>query len=198
MSPRRAEGEGPTREALEKLLALLDPDPARAARQFSRLRRQLVRMFEWRRARFPEDLADETISRVGRRLAQGVEIRAEDPNRYFFGVAHMVFKEVLRENRRESRLHDPGQRAAVEEPGGEDVPDERMELLGECLERLDENDRLLLLDYLEGESRERIERRRRMAERLGIPLNALRIRVHRLRRKVERCVRQRMRALEAS
>lgn len=186
----RAKEEGLTRESLERLLAVLDPDdPTRAARSFDRIRRRLVRLFEWRGARFPEDLADETISRVSRRLAEGVEIRSEDPFRYFCGVAHMVFKEVLRERKKEQALEDPanwvGHDARHEEP-----EDERMDILQECLGALSDEHRSLILDYHEGEKRQRIENRRRIARRLAIPLNALRIRIHRIRGKLEECVRR--------
>lgn len=179
-----------TREGLERLLGLLDPDPARAARRYGHLRRRLERLFEWRGARFPEDLADETITRVARRLEEGVEIRSDDPFRYFCGVAHLVYKEVLRERRRDRALRDPSGWPG-QDPEEEDPEAERMTWLNDCLEALAPESRALILSYHEGERRERIENRKAMAERLGIPLNALRIRVHRIRAKLERCVRKR-------
>ena len=190
LAPVRSGGDDLSREALERLLALLDPDPAKAARRFQQLRRQLTRLFEWRGAGFPEDLADETISRVARKLAQGVEIRSDDPFRYFCGVAHLVFKEVLRERQRERQLLDPASWTPHTEPD-EEPDDERMEALQECLDRLPPSSRDLILDYHEGERRGRIDNRRAIAERLDIPLNALRIRVHRIRTRLERCVRRR-------
>lgn len=179
-----------TKEALERLLALLDPDRDQGGRKFHQVRRRLVRLFEWRGARFPDDLADETILRVARRLEDGVEIRSDDPFRYFCGVAHLVFKEVLRERRRQRSLQDPANWPVGhdEEP---ETDDERMDVLQECLQRLAADHRDLILDYHEGERRERIENRRVIAGRLGIPLNALRIRVHRIRSKLERCVEKR-------
>lgn len=180
-----------TRESLESLLALLDPDPARAARRYQQLRKRLTRLFEWRGARFPEDLADETITRVARKLEEGVEIRSDDPFRYFCGVAHLVFKEVLRERKRERQILGPGSWTPFPPP--EDEPDdERMAILQQCLDRLPEDSRSLILEYHEGERRERIENRRILAEQLDIPLNALRIRVHRIRAKLERCVKKRL------
>lgn len=191
VSPGRFGRHDLSREALERLLVLLDPDPARADRRYQQLRRRLMRLFEWRGGQFPEDLADETICRVARKLDEGVEIRADDPYRYFCGVAHLVFKEVLRERRRERQLLDPASWAppvqACDEPD-----DERMEALQECLDRLAPDARDLILDYHEGERRERIENRRVIAGRLGVPLNALRIRVHRIRGRIERCVEKRL------
>lgn len=179
----------PGREALERLLALLDPDPGRAAREFIQLRQRLTRLFEWRGCRFPEDLVDETISRVARRLAEGIEIRSDDPYRYFCGVAHMVFKELLRERRRERKLQDPASWPPDQIP--EEEPDDpRMEVLLRCLDRLPEDQRDLILEYHQGDGRERIENRQAIAHRLGVPLNALRIRVHRIRARLEEWVQE--------
>lgn len=187
----------PGREALERLLELLDPDPAQAAREYAQLRVRLTRLFEWRGAHFPEDLVDETISRVARRLDEGVEIESDDPYRYFCGVAHMVFKELLRERRRERKLQDPAH--WPQEHFLEDEPeDPRMDLLQACLDELPADQRELLLDYNQGDGRERIENRRAIARRLGVPLNALRIRVHRIRTKLEGCVYERMAEPEGS
>lgn len=189
MASGRSEPRDMTREALERFLALLDPDSAKAARRYQQLRRRLTRVFEWRGARFPEDLTDETISRVARKIDEGVEIRADDPFRYCCGVAHLVFKELLRERRRERQLQDPGSWAPFQPPE-EEPDDERMAILQECLDRLSEDHRELILEYHEGERRERIENRRALADRLDVPLNALRIRVHRIRAKLERCVKK--------
>jgi DNA-directed RNA polymerase specialized sigma24 family protein len=189
--PDRSGRHDLSREALERLLALLDSDPVKAARRFQQLRRRLTRLFEWRGARFPEDLTDETIFRVARKLKEGVEIRSDDPFRYFCGVAHLVFKEVLRERKRERQILDPAAWGLREEAAAEEPDDERMEALQECLDRLAPISRDLILDYHEGERRNRIENRRAIAERLGVPLNALRIRVHRIRTKIERCVQKR-------
>lgn len=179
----------PGREALEQLLALLDPDPGRAAREFIQLRQRLTRLFEWRGCRFPEDLVDETISRVARRLAEGIEIRSDDPYRYFCGVAHMVFKELLRERRRERKLQDPAS-WLPDQVSEEDPDDPRMEVLLRCLDRLPEDQRDLILEYHQGDGRERIENRQAIAQRLGVPLNALRIRVHRIRSRLEEWVQE--------
>jgi DNA-directed RNA polymerase specialized sigma24 family protein len=46
----------------------------------------------------------------------------------------------------------------------------------------------LILQYYSDEKREKINRRLAMAERLGIPLNALRSRAQRIRNRLEECV----------
>ncbi len=46
----------------------------------------------------------------------------------------------------------------------------------------------MILSYYEGKQRTRIENRKRLAETLGVPMNSLRIRVHRIREKLESCL----------
>ncbi|MEN3332706.1 MAG: hypothetical protein V7641_2071 [Blastocatellia bacterium] len=61
----------------------------------------------------------------------------------------------------------------------------RLNWLAGCLSQLPAESRALILDYYQGERGERIRHRKQMAERLGIPQNALRIRVHRIRERLE-------------
>jgi DNA-directed RNA polymerase specialized sigma24 family protein len=175
-----------TREALDSLLDYLGPDRSAAGERYEEIRARLIRLFRWRGCDHSEELADETINRVAEKIAAGVEIRADDPFRYFCGVAHLVFKEILRRERRE--------RTALEEvrhlppPPEPEEEDERLRLLRECMGSLDEEQRELILEYHRGDGARRIQRRQAIAGRLGIPINALRIRVHRLRLRLEQCV----------
>ena len=66
----------------------------------------------------------------------------------------------------------------------------RGECLSRCLQALSEESRALIIEYYDDERGKKIERRRRLAARLGIPLNALRIRAHRIRIGLEACVRE--------
>jgi DNA-directed RNA polymerase specialized sigma24 family protein len=186
----RERSEGLTREALESLLAVLGPDREQAGLQYETIRRKLVRLFEWRGCAFPDELADETINRVARRMAEGVELRSADPYGYFCAVAHLVYKEVLRRQARERAALESGDwpPAAAEEP--ED--DRRLDILRGCLETLDPDQRLLVLQYHQDENH--IRCRKDLSQELGVPMNALRIRVHRLRRKLEECVAEKLRS----
>src|SRR5262245_15491467 len=78
---------------LDALLAALAADRVLAAQRYLELRGRLVRFFAWRQVSTPEDLADETLDRVCRRLADGVRIEAEDPALYVHGVARNVLRE---------------------------------------------------------------------------------------------------------
>ena len=180
---------GLTGEGLEALLSHLDADRNRAGERYEEIRRRLVRLFEWRSCACPEELADETINRVARRMAEGLELRLPDPYGFFCGVANMVYKEELRRNHRERVALETGDWL----PGRHEEPaeDEHLEELRHCLDQLALDQRRLILLYHRGE--DSIRSRKVLSEELGIPMNALRIRVHRLRRKLEECVVERLR-----
>jgi DNA-directed RNA polymerase specialized sigma24 family protein len=171
--------EGPTGEDFARLLELLG-----GPERFAAFRRRLVRLFEWRGTEVPEDLADETIQRVARALGRGLVIEARDPYSYFCGVAHLVHKEYLRDRARASSSEEWIRRHGPE--AQEEVEDSRLDCLRSCLDRLPEDQRRLVLDYHGGEDRIRV--RQGLAKNLGDSLNALRIRVHRIRRQVEACL----------
>jgi DNA-directed RNA polymerase specialized sigma24 family protein len=182
---------GLTPEGFEALLAYLDSDREKAGERYETIRRRLVRLFEWRGCATPEELTDETIDRVAKRMKEGIELRSSDPFGYFCGVAHLVYKEVFRRSLREHRaLEKSDWPTPVALLDDEEPVDRRLESLRRCLERLPPEKRDLVLHYHQGQNK--IRNRQAFADELGIPLNALRIRVHRIRRHLEDCVRERL------
>ena len=184
------DGGGLTVEALEALLAALDPDREQASSRYLQIRSKLVRLFEWRGCAFPDDLTDETFNRVARRLAEGIELRSADPYGYFCGVAHHVYKEVWRREARENAALEAGDWPPLST--GEPAADRRLDFLSECLQTLDADQRRLVLEYHRDENH--ICSRKDLSRELGVPMNALRIRVHRLRRKLEECIAEKLRS----
>jgi len=176
-----------TEEALAKFLACLDPDPARAGEKYEALREALVKFLDWRGALFPDELVDETFNRVTRKLEEGETIR--DMPTYCHGVARLVFLQ--------SREHPGNKRVGLEDLSmvaipAPDVTDVRRECLNHCLRQLPAENRELIIEYYRKEGQRKIDHRVAMAERLGIPLNALWSRVQRIRDKLERCVMRRL------
>lgn len=180
-----------TREALTKLLAFLDPDPEAAAERFERIRFRLTRMLAWRGAIYPEELVDETVNRVARKIDQGEEIRTDKPYRYFAGVARLVFHETIRRERREREVLAQEDWPPTQEDPREQVERERrLDCLRRAMEELPKGSRRLILTYYTGEKGTKIKNRKHLAADLGIPMNALRIRAHRIRLKLEASVSQ--------
>lgn len=184
-------GEGLTPEGFEALLEFLDPhDRERAGAVYETIRQRLVRLFEWRGLSNSEDLADETFNRVARRIQEGVEV--SDPYPYFCGVARFIAKEVARrEAARERREREEWDDRQPVLPAEELEDEVRLSCLRRCLERLPQDQSILIVRYHQED--DHIRSRQKLSEELGIPMNALRIRVHRIRRKLEDCVRACMR-----
>jgi DNA-directed RNA polymerase specialized sigma24 family protein len=174
-----------TSELLEHLLGRLSPRPGEAAARYNRTRDRLVNFFAWQRCEDATDLADEVINRVARRLAEGEDI----PNLpgYFLGVARLVLLESRGRRAREARVlaEYAARRAAAEAPPEDE---HALECLERCLAAIAEGRREQLVAYYTGDQGERIARRKRLAESLGVGAIALRNRMLRMRRSLERCL----------
>jgi DNA-directed RNA polymerase specialized sigma24 family protein len=181
-----------TQNAFDLLLAQLDADRQEAGNKYEALRRKLVKFFEWRGCSFPDDLADDTINRIARNLEAGEQIR--NFTAYCVGIARNVFLETLRVRKREEAF----QIKANPSLARPDEPDQRRECLERCLRDLPAPDLHLITEYYRQDEKLRIALRRDLAGRLGIPLNALRIRTHRIRVQLERCVEQCMQESETN
>ena len=182
-----------TGEALGLLLAGLDADVEAAGEKYEALRRKLVKFFDWRGAHFPEECADETINRVIRKLESGETIR--DIPAYCVGIARMVFLEVLKKpDRHQVGLDELGPVAdPSSQPGHPGHPGHPAETalqtcFERCLNALPAEHYRLVLRYYQDEGRRKIDNRQTLADGLGIPLNALRNRVQRIRDKLEHCI----------
>ena len=177
-----------TSEAFAKFLACLDRDAERAGAKYESIRLALVKFFDWRRALFPEELADESLNRVIRKIDEGEA--PSDVGAYCHGVARIVLLESLK--RPDSRRADIEELEQVAAPEPEEEQDEQMARFERCLRELSAESRQLILQYYQDERRQKINNRLSLAERLGIPLNALRSRAQRIRDKLEECVTQRL------
>lgn len=193
LSPHVDMGDELTPESFDKFLNLLAPDREEAGRGYEILRRKLVFFFSVRSAPFPEDLADETISILTRKVSEGLDI--QNLSAYAFGVALNVLRNTLRRERKHvvERLDDvdldryaarhPTDYLKVFEQAVEPVSD----CLDQCLTELGSDDRNLLLKYYK-ERKYSSRYRARLADQLGISLNALRLKVLHTRRKLEKCI----------
>lgn len=180
--------QGLTANAFAKLLDCLAEDRERAGDKYEDLRRTLTRFFEWRGAPFPEEHTDETFNRVARRLDEGVEIK--NIGGYCYEVARFVCMEALKgHDSRRSSLEAIKREGAAAETSDEAVEKElRLTCLEDCLRVLPIESRELITEYYRDEKRGRIDRRKALAERMGLRRDALANRVQRVRDRLEQCV----------
>lgn len=177
-----------TAESFDRLLANFDSDRERAGERYEQLRRTLTTFFDWRGCRLPEDLADETLNRAARRLEEGEEIR--NLADYCHGVARRMVMEVIPKQRKTEEDADDFKHVAAPVIDWEERQEKEshFEFLEKCLSQLSSDQRELILSYYKTEKRAKIDNRITLAESLGLNLNGLRVRVHRIRARLENCL----------
>lgn len=173
-----------SQRGLERFLDALHTDREVAAERYEEIRAKLLRFFEWRGCAFPDEHADETITRVIRKIDEGERI--QDPATYCHGVARLVLLEALKQREKQRAVMaqlDPPQ-PLVDEAQIE----RRLECLRRCMRTLPADQQALIAEYHRYDGADRIEGRKRLAATLGIGPNALRIRAHRLGERLGHCV----------
>jgi DNA-directed RNA polymerase specialized sigma24 family protein len=183
-----------TAPAFQRLLEWLDEGTNSHGQKYLEIRRRLVDYFDRKGCSFPDELADETINRVSRRLEEEGLIESETPAKYCYIVARFVFMEHLRGEQKETALVDElRQQARADNPAaeadeGRQIREQMLDCLESCVGKLEARDRQIITRYYVGKERAKIENRRSLADSLGITMNALSIRACRIRDKLEVCV----------
>ena len=179
--------------AFRRFLNWLDQGDDSGGQRYLEIRHRLVQYFDRKSCSSPDELADETLQRVARRLSEEGEIRDLSPAHYCYIVAKFVFLEYQRSpNRAQVSLEAVAARHAATSgtvPPAAEEQGIRLNCLENCLQKLPEDHRALILEYYRHERRSKIECRREMAVRLGVTMNALTIRACRIRERLEQCVR---------
>ena len=186
-----------TQEALNKLLLQLDSNAEKAAREYETIRFKLVKFFEYRGCTFPEEYADETINRVIKKIESGEKIYTDNYASYFLGFARNILREQWKKIDQHPTTLDalpPSQipkidpHEIIEKDSQQHSKEQQLECLQKCLEKLSQDNRELINEYYKNDNSLGIETRKALADRLEISLNNLRIRIHRLKEKLEQCV----------
>jgi hypothetical protein len=154
--------------------------------RFEELRSRLIRIFARRGCSIPEDLADETVSRVLAKLPEIAPTYEGDPVRFFHAVARNVYLEYTRRPRTvpiEENLDWRDSR-------GDEAPSSEVkyECLEACMGTLRQDDRWIIGEYYQHRKGAKIDYRKALAAQLEIGMNALRIKACRIRRRLQNCV----------
>jgi DNA-directed RNA polymerase specialized sigma24 family protein len=169
-----------TRESLDSLLEWLNRDRESAGREYEKIRARLIKIFACRGCRVPEELADETIDRVARKVKEVADGYEGDPAFYFYAVARKVYLEYSKG--KPAPLPMP-----VPPPDRADF-DQRLDCLDRCLDGLSSGSREIIIAYCGTEEEKKKKARKDLALKLGIGSNALWIRAHRIRNSLRSCM----------
>lgn len=168
-------------EDFDRMLVWLDPDPELAGVTYEKIRWRLVAILASRGCTCPEELADETIDRVARRVVDIQATYVGDKAIYFLGVMNNVHHEYLK---RPMLPRPPALDDDVE------IKETTHLCLERCLDKLSPNSRRLIEAYYSESKRAKIDLRKRIAAELGIGLSTLRLRALRIREKLQTCIEQ--------
>lgn len=179
-----------TQSAFNTLLKWLDSGVDSGGFHYLEIRRRLILYFDRKNCTCSDELADETLNRVARRLEEEGEIQSDMPVRYCYIVARFVFLESLRKRNLQEVVVDDRLHSTFEFNEDKKETQQRAECLERCMNKLTHAERELIIAYYQGSCRTKIENRRAIATRLKITMNALTIRACRIREKLETYMRQ--------
>jgi RNA polymerase sigma factor (sigma-70 family) len=174
-------------ESFDAILAWLNPDRDVAAQMYVQLRHDLAKLFMWGRCTDPEGMTDETFDRVARKVHEVRQSYQGDPRLYFRAVANNLIKENFKKIKTQVSLDDVDVPAQQTIQTAEETADIE-ECLQSCLRKLDNEKRTLILAYYAKEKQAKIDHRHELAERFGISVETLRVRVFRIRALIEQCI----------
>jgi hypothetical protein len=169
------------------LLRFLCPeDPDEASRRYLRLHQKLEGYFRLKGMFDPINDADDALDRAAEKIVKGQAI--PDIDKFCMGIARNIVHERLRHKKREEsaflKFLDNSRDNSTEA-----LVDRITSLMRPCFEQLPQDDKNLLTSYCKvPPGVERAEHRRQLAASLKSTISALRIRVTRLRRGLENCV----------
>jgi DNA-directed RNA polymerase specialized sigma24 family protein len=181
----------------DALLRRFGSDSKRSLEEFENLRRRLTKFFEWNNCfSASEDLANLAIDTVARKPS---EFAIDDVVAYSYGVARNTLREFQRRSARELHLSNPPE----VHPSVQDLDFEkalaagidlqrRVDCLNQCLKKLKSEDRNLVMEYYRTDEATYMAQRRELARTIGVSMNALWVRVNRIRDKLEKCLENRL------
>ena len=167
----------------DRLLEWLDSDRDLAGEKYEIIRRDLLKLFTCRGRNNPEELADEAINRVASKIFEIADGYQGEPSRYFVGVARVV---CLEETRTGHRLVPLLSTLSAEQE--QQIDHSLYDCLEDCIDALEPDKRMLVLEYYRGQKHAKIENRRELADKLGITGALLRLKAHRIRADLQKCV----------
>jgi RNA polymerase sigma factor (sigma-70 family) len=167
-------------------LSTLSSDRDTAEAKLKDIRRRLVIMLDCRRCTCSEDMADEAMLRFAHRLPKMDPPFVGDVIPYLYTVAYNLYLEYI--DKQLLPLPDDVTELPAPDEDAVNTKEQLHKCLDACLEVIDPTSRELVLDYYRLEKQSKINFRKSLAQELGISVNALRIRLHKIRAGLEECI----------
>jgi len=173
-------------ESFERLLKWLHPNREEAGQEYQKIRARLIGHFRAHGCPYPDNLADATMDRAAEKLtpAKIQEWVGNEKVKYFLRVAYYILREDRGKVFSESQMPDGFE---VVSPENEDL-EPVLHCLEKCLRKLSASDSDLIKRYYRGDKSIKRETRIQLAQDLNIDLPNLRVRAHRIRTELRKCI----------
>lgn len=175
-------------ESFEEILAWLNPDREVAASMYVQLRHDLAKIFAYRSCADPEGLTDEVLDRVARKVYEVRPTYEGDPRLYFRAVANNLVKEDFKRVKTQVPLEGLDLPVPTRHQREQEKTVEMEECLQSCLQKISAENRELIVTYYAKEKQAKIDHRSELAQRLGISVKTLRVKVYRIRVSLQDCI----------
>jgi RNA polymerase sigma factor (sigma-70 family) len=172
-----------SKASIPALLAALGETPEESGIEYERLRSKLILFFSRRMLQFPEDLADEALDRLARRIVEGTII--DSIPAFALGIGRHLALEQMK-NRAETMGDDFWDN--VPAPSATQSSEEEIARMERCLKTLRPDEAKLLRGYYLATEDTPMKTRGKLAKRLGISANTLRQRVFLARQRLRDCM----------
>lgn len=177
--------------SLQKLLEICSSNQDEAGVAYNELRNSLVRFFQIKGDSDPDEAADLTLDRVALKISKDTPI--ENLTSFCFGVARFIFLERLRQTKKLNGAADEFYRNRDLSQFAGETDDGEFSVFRECFEKLTSAEKLFLRDYFADMSSSELDKhRRQLSLENDITLNNLRLKVFRLRQRLENCVKNKL------
>lgn len=177
-----------TEEEFRRFLNWLAGDRELAAQVYEKLRRRLIAYFIKRQCADAEDLSDKVLNAAMEHFLKQNALLLGQPLPYIFGIARNVYRQYL--NKQISMDGDVDwQRLSFPDVSEETSEKERRSVcLRNCLREMKDQERQLFLLYYLKKNEALDEYRIRLAKQFGLTINALRLKMMRLRDQLRACI----------
>jgi hypothetical protein len=178
-----------TLDNFDEMLSWLDADRPKAVEKYQKIRGRIIKIYNNRGCHYADEVADRTDLVVCRKIKETVAKWGEgdDPALHFYAVAKRIYQELIR----------PAPPRPLPPASDSSADKERCHAcLEQCLGKLKQQQRDLILRFHEGEKQIRIENRKRLAGGLKINTKALSLRAFRIHRELRDCVEECLKAAQ--
>lgn len=170
-------------ENFNDLLNWFSADREIAGEKYEEIRNGLIRFFYFKGCAEAEELADETINRVAKKLQVLDLSNNVKPINLFYGFASKIYLEYFNRIKKSEIEFNPDLHSLP--PSSENT---RQKCLEHCLTKLPDNGGDLIVEYFTFEKAKKTEHRRQLAEKLQMEMGAFHTKIHRLKTILRQCI----------